>query len=196
MPITMQHAEHLTPVEIEQFLDAGTTLSFAGTGRKEIYALLERTLRARRYPGLSKKDKGVVRRYLAKISGLSLSQITRLIARWRERGVIEPRASRRRRFPRRYTPDDIARLAAVDAAHEGLSGPAVRRILEREIRPPGLRHASRRDRAAQRVAVVLQTRPSRHLQPAASTSLPIANDHVHHTNNSRTRGERCVSSGA
>ena len=59
MPITMQHAEHLTPVEIEQFLDAGTTLSFAGTGRKEIYALLERTLRARRYPGLS-KDKGVV----------------------------------------------------------------------------------------------------------------------------------------
>ena len=133
MPITMQHAEHLTPVEIEQFLDAGTTLSFAGTGRKEIYALLERTLRARRYPGLSKKDKGVVRRYLAKISGLSLSQITRLIARWRERGVIEPRASRRRRFPRRYTPDDIARLAAVDAAHEGLSGPAVRRILEREF---------------------------------------------------------------
>ena len=131
MQITMQPAEHLTPAEIEQFLDAGTTLSFAGAGRKEIYGLVERTLRARQYPGLSKKDKGIVRRYLAKISGLSLSQITRLIARWRERGVIEPRASRRRRFPRRYTPDDIARLAAVDAAHEGLSGPAVRRILFR-----------------------------------------------------------------
>ena len=87
----MQHAEHLTPAEIEQFLDAGTTLSFAGTGRKEIYALVERTLRARRYPGLSKKDKGVVRRYLAKISGLSLSQINRLIARWRERGGINER---------------------------------------------------------------------------------------------------------
>ena len=133
MQITMQPAEHLTPAEIEQFLDAGTTLSFAGAGRKEIYGLVERTLRARQYPGLSKKDKGIVRRYLAKISGLSLSQITRLIARWRERGVIEPRASRRRRFPRRYTPDDIARLAAVDAAHEGLSGPAVRRILQREF---------------------------------------------------------------
>ena len=133
MQITMQHAEPLTPAEIEEFLDAGTTLSFADAGRKQIYGLVERTLRARQYPGLSKKDKGVVRRYLAKISGLSLSQITRLIARWRERGVIEPRASRRRRFPRRYTPDDIALLAAVDAAHEGLSGPAVRRILEREF---------------------------------------------------------------
>ena len=42
MQITMQPAEHLTPAEIEQFLDAGTTLSFAGAGRKEIYGLVER----------------------------------------------------------------------------------------------------------------------------------------------------------
>ena len=33
---------------------------------------------------------------------------------------------------RRYTQDDIALLATVDAAHEGLSGPALRRILWRE----------------------------------------------------------------
>ena len=98
---------------------------------------VQRTLRACPYPALSKKDKGIVRRYLAKVSGLSRSQITRLIARWRERGVIAPRASRRRRFPRRYTSDDIARLAAVDAAHEGLSAPAIRRILERECKVYG-----------------------------------------------------------
>ena len=55
-----------------------------------------------------------------------------MIARWRERGVIEPQASRRRRFPCRYTPEDIVLLADTDAAHEGLSCPAVRRILERE----------------------------------------------------------------
>ena len=54
-----------------------------------------------------------MRRDLAKISGRSLAQITRLIRR-------------------RYTHDDIALLAAVDAAHEGLSGPALRRILWRE----------------------------------------------------------------
>ena len=133
----MQHAEHLTPTEIEPFLDAGATLSFAGTGRQPVYALIQRTLRACQYPALSKKDKGIVRRYLAKVSGLSRSQITRLIARRRERGVIEPRASRRRRFPHRYTPDDIARLAAVDAAHEGLSAPAIRRILQRECKVYG-----------------------------------------------------------
>jgi hypothetical protein len=38
----------------------------------------------------------------------------------------------RRRFARRYTAEDIRLLASVDAAHEDLSGPGVRRILQRE----------------------------------------------------------------
>ena len=88
------------------------------------------------YLGLAKKDKGIVRGYLVKMSGLSRAQITRLIARWSECGVIEPRASRRHRFPRCYTPGDIKLLAETDAAHEGLSAPAVRRILAARI--PGL----------------------------------------------------------
>ena len=127
----MQHAERLTLAEMREFLSASNNLSFAGTGRKQIYGLVEGVLRAQKYLGLSRKDKGIVRRYLVKISGLSKAQITRLIARWRERGVIEPQASRRRRFPRRYTPSDIKLLAKTDGAHEGLSAPAVRRILER-----------------------------------------------------------------
>ena len=134
MQVTMQHAEHLTLAEMREFLDASSNLSFADAGRKQIYGLLEGALRAQKYLGLAKKDKGIVRRYLVKISGLSKAQITRLIARWRERGVIEPRASRRHRFPHRYTPADIQLLAETDAAHEGLSAPAVRRILEREFK--------------------------------------------------------------
>ena len=55
------HAEHLTPTQMQQFLEAGATLSFAGTGRKPVYALNERTLRGCQYPALSKKDKGIVR---------------------------------------------------------------------------------------------------------------------------------------
>ena len=81
---------------------------------------------------MTKKDKGVVRRYLAKLSGRSLPQITRLIRQYRQSGAVRVSQPRRRRFPTRYTADDIALLAAVDAAHEGLSGPAVRHILWRE----------------------------------------------------------------
>ena len=128
----MQHAERLTLAEMREFLAASNTLSFAGAGRRQIYGLVERTLRAQQYLRLSKKDKGVVRRYLAKISGRSLPQITRLIRQYRHSGAVRVSPPQRRRFPRRYTPNDIALLAAGDAAHEGLSGPAVRHILRRE----------------------------------------------------------------
>ncbi len=137
MQVTMQHAERLTLAEMREFLDASSNLSFAGTGRKQIYGLLEGVLRSQKYLGLAKKDKGIVRRYLVKISGLSVAQITRLIARWRERGVIEPRTARRYRFPQRYTNDDILLLATTDGAHEGLPAPAIRRILQREFKVHG-----------------------------------------------------------
>ena len=129
----MQHAQRLTLEEMEEFVSSSSSLSFTGADRKEIYGLVEGSLQARQYQQLSKKDKGVVRRYLAKVSGRSMAQITRLISRYRQRGTVQPAApSRRHRFARRYTAEDIALLAAADAAHEGLSGPALRRILERE----------------------------------------------------------------
>jgi transposase len=130
----MQHAERLTLAEMREFLSASNNLSFAGTGRQQIYGLVEGVLRTQKHLVLGKKDKGIVRRYLVKISGLSVAQITRLIARWRERGLIEPRTSRRYRFPRRYTNDDILLLAKTAGAHEGLSAPAMRRIHEREFK--------------------------------------------------------------
>ena len=138
MQVTMQHAERLTLAERREFLAASNTLSFAGAGRRQIYGLVEHTWRAQQYLGLAKKDKGIVRRYLAKISGRSLPQITRLIRCYRQSGAVKPAAPRRRhRFPTRYTRADIALVATVDAAHEGLSGPALRHILEREYKVYG-----------------------------------------------------------
>jgi hypothetical protein len=129
----MRDAHRLSPAEMREFLASSGSLSFGGAGRKQIYALVERTLQAQSYWGLSKKDKGVVRRYLAKLSGRSLPQITRLIRRYRQRGAVPLGKPRRHRFPRRYSAEDIALLAATDAAHEGLSGPSLRRILWREF---------------------------------------------------------------
>ena len=87
---------------------------------------------AQQYRRLSKGQRGIVRRFLTKMTGLSRAQMTRLIGQWMRRRRIQAQPVRRRRFPRRYTPQDIALLAAVDAAHEDLSGPAVRHILQRE----------------------------------------------------------------
>ncbi len=132
MHITMQKVEPLTLEQMREFLAASQELVFTPSRRGEICDLVERTLGRQQYLGWTKKDKGVVRRYLCKLSGRSLPRITRLMRQYRQSGVVRLREPRRRRFPVRYRASDIALLAAADAAHEGLSGPAVRRILWRE----------------------------------------------------------------
>lgn len=132
MHIIMQKVERLTLEQMREFLAASQELVFTPSRRGEIYDLVERTLGRQQYLGLTKKDKGVVRHYLCKLSGRSLPRITRRIRQYRQSGVVRLREPRRRRFPVRYRASDIALLAAVDAAHEGLSGPAVRHILWRE----------------------------------------------------------------
>jgi transposase InsO family protein len=66
------------------------------------------------------------------MTGLSRAQVTRLIGRYRNTGKIAGQSYQRHRFPRRYTEADVELLAAVDEAHETLSGPATRHILKRE----------------------------------------------------------------
>ena len=129
----MRDAHRLPPAQMREFLASSGALAFQDVSRQEFYALVERTLQAQQYLALSKQDKGVVRRYLVKLSGRSLPQITRLIRRFRLRGTVPLSKPRRHRFPRRYNEQDIALLAATDAAHQGLSGPALRRILWREF---------------------------------------------------------------
>ncbi len=82
--------------------------------------------------GLARSDKGLVKRYISKVTGMSRAQATRLIARYVEDGTIQVRRSRGRQFTAHYSPADMALLAEVDEAHETLSGPATRKILYRE----------------------------------------------------------------
>jgi len=63
--------------------------------------------------------------------------VTRLIARYRDQASVQPAPYKRHRFPQRYTRADVELLAAVDEAHETLSGPATRRILQREYQQYG-----------------------------------------------------------
>jgi transposase InsO family protein len=67
------------------------------------------------------------------MTGLSRAQRTRLVGRYLATGRVRIKTSHRHRFPTRYTRADIELLAQVDEAHETLSGPATRRIFEREF---------------------------------------------------------------
>jgi len=128
----MQNGEGLTEGQIKDFLKGCEGVDFAGQSRKERYAWVQGLLVAQEFVQQNKKQRGVIRAYVEKVTGLSSAQVTRLVRMFRETGSVEVRASRRQQFARRYTDRDIALLAEVDRAHERLSGPATRHILERE----------------------------------------------------------------
>ncbi len=114
------------------FLEASDELQFEGVDRKERYDWIGRTLIMQEYASVSKANKGLVRNYLAKMTGFSRAQVTRLIGQYRATGVVKAKSHRRRKFASRYGKDDIALLAEVDEAHETLSGPATQKIIQRE----------------------------------------------------------------
>jgi transposase InsO family protein len=134
---SVHDAEKLSLDQIEAFLNASEEIRFEAESRKQTYGWVEQVLRQQQYWKQGRKARGLVRRYLEKMTGLSRAQVTRLIARFLANGELQPAYYRRHRFPQRYTRADIELLTTVDEAHETLSGPATRRILQREYQDYG-----------------------------------------------------------
>jgi transposase InsO family protein len=129
--------------QIQGLLQASEGIRFEGKRRKEIYEWVQKVLVHHEYQRQGRRVKGLLRRYVEKMTGLSRAQVTRLIGRYRKRGKVEETAYQRRRFAPRYTAGDVELLARVDQAHQTLSGPATRRILEREYHEYGKREFER-----------------------------------------------------
>lgn len=127
----MQIPEKLSLEQIRAFLDSSDGVRLEGQKREEIYGWVNQTLRQQHYEELKRRGRGLVRRYLAKMTGLSRAQITRLVTMYREGEEVKSKPYRRRRFAQRYSREDIELLAEVDEAHEALSGPATQKILQR-----------------------------------------------------------------
>ena len=127
----MQTSERLSLEQIQAFLDGSGEVGFKGQNREEVYGWVDQTLRQQRYEGLQRSGRGLVRRYVEKMTGLSRAQTTRLITVYLRGDEVKPQPYQRRRFAQRYTREDIALLAGVDEAHETLSGPATKKLLQR-----------------------------------------------------------------
>jgi transposase InsO family protein len=131
--ISMENEETLSLEQIRAFLEGLGERGFQARDRSELYRWVGELLRQQDYGRLARPAKGLVRRYVAKMTGLSRAQTARLIRTYQQGQEVKPRAYRRRRFPQRYTAADIDLLAEVDTAHETLSGPATQKILQREL---------------------------------------------------------------
>jgi hypothetical protein len=128
----MDDSEATSLEQIEAFLAGSGGVRFAGQRREEVYVWTERTLVLHQYSDLRKREKGLLRRYVARMTGLSRAQVARLIANYADTGRIRAAKYQRTKFATRYTKADVELLAYVDKSHSNLSGPATKRILERE----------------------------------------------------------------
>jgi hypothetical protein len=120
MTIQMQDPEEMTLQQKKALVESNRAIRFSMDGREAVYHLLARVLKNQHYGEQSREQRGIVRRFLVKVSGWSRAQITRPSVRLGAdfRPSTQPRTQ-------------CCRQRSMQA-YEELSGPAVRRILPRE----------------------------------------------------------------
>tara|TARA_B100000315_G_C14510265_1_gene556621 strand:+ start:108 stop:1349 length:1242 start_codon:yes stop_codon:yes gene_type:complete len=128
----MNDGQLQTIEQVKQFLEGSKALEFRGLTAEEKYKWTETVLVRFSYLRLKKAEKGVIRQYIQKITGYSRAQVSRLIAEYKRTGRLKKTEYRRHRFPRKYTPSEVQLLARTDELHGWLSGPATKKIMERE----------------------------------------------------------------
>ena len=127
-----------TLAQVRAFVSGNESISFALTDRRAANAWMADTLRQFGYMRRNRPDKGVLRQYLLKVTGLSRAQVARCIAQFVEGGHIKDRRhAPAAPFVRRYTAEDIRLLAQVDALHGTLSGTTTRKLCERAFKVHG-----------------------------------------------------------
>jgi len=129
----MDTKKPLTLDELERLLATTDSFTFVATNKSETYSWLNDTLFRLRYRRLTKPKKGLVQRYVRKVTGYSEPQVKRLISRWLKVGRLSLTTYRRHCFPTTYTAGDLTLLAKTDQSHQVLSGPATKIILKREF---------------------------------------------------------------
>lgn len=128
--ILMDGSHRLSLEQMSLFVAGSCDLELGAASSSQAREVIWKVLEAQRYGSLSKAAKGTVRKYLMRVTGYGRAQLTRLIRQYWTGGREAPARSKRR-FPTRYTPEDVALLARTDSAHQGLSGAATKRLLYR-----------------------------------------------------------------
>lgn len=133
----MTDSKLVSVAQIKEFLKVNNTINFTAVSRKEKYQWINTVLTKFGYAGLKgKKDKGLIKKYICKMTGLSPRQLKRLICKKRKFGIVTlcPTWGQKNQFVTVYGPADILLLAETDNLHGRLNANATRNILKDEYR--------------------------------------------------------------
>jgi hypothetical protein len=131
----------------------------------ERYSFVERVLMRFGYARHGRAAKGVLVRYLERMTGLSRQQVTRLVRRYRQEDTLSTRHGSPARLSRRFTATDVALLADMEALHGTVSGPTTKTVMKRDDRLFG-------DARFERLAGISVSYLYNSLQPAGRDPIP------------------------
>ena len=124
------NSQKLTFNEIRSFLNGSQVFEFKSKTRAERNEWIQELIMQFKFRKCSKKEKGLIREFIIKFTGISISQLTRLIDEYYKRGTLKPKEVKRNCFERVYTKGDIELLAKVDNAHSRPAGQSVIKIMQ------------------------------------------------------------------
>jgi hypothetical protein len=127
----MNDSHEVSITELREFSKVAESYKYTAQSVKEKYDWINEVLTKFKYRRLCRKEKAIIKDYLVSMTGYSNAHLKLLIGKKIHKGTISLKASKRRKFPTVYTTDDIALLVKTDNAHNRLSGPATKQILQR-----------------------------------------------------------------
>jgi len=133
MVIDMNETKLSTIAQLRGFLEGTCEVRFERVADDaKRYAFITAVIRRFGYRLLPRADKAVVFAYLRCTSGYSRAQLRRLVSRVLDGEMLSKRyRAPAKGFGRHYLGIDVALLAATDALHGTLSGPATKAIMQR-----------------------------------------------------------------
>lgn len=117
--------------DVRAFLAGSAAMEFSITDKAERYRWIEQTLRRFNYRTLGRADRGVILRYLQRVSGYSRQTLTRLVAQYQASGKLRRRQRTVAGFVRHYTETEARLLAELDELHGTPCGAAAKKLCER-----------------------------------------------------------------
>lgn len=121
--------DHLMSVaQLTELVKHGNCVKFKSNDKGQTYEWIGKTLGKFRYFSESKKNKGIIKKYIILLTGYSEGQIDKLIKRKRKLGKVFLFERTQHVFPKRYEAEDVILLSEVSLATESPNGKALKQM--------------------------------------------------------------------
>lgn len=118
----------MSVAQLTELVKHGNCVKFKSNDKKQTYEWIGKTLGKFRYFSESKKNKGIIKKYIVLLTGYSEGQVDKLIKRKRKLGKVFLFERTQHVFPKKYEAEDIVLLSEVSLATESPNGKALKQM--------------------------------------------------------------------